>query len=154
MAFNAEERASFLDDYLDDSFASVGNSTRSLLSPLLNEKLQIRSSTPEKENRREIDDDEDESYEAEKSKNMVLTSISLRNRRVKSSTSRGYDRSRTSKDCSTRTNQDTTCSSFASSFDSFHITHGKEKEDQLSPWEDWLLKKTAQRTRRNGEKKN
>lgn len=134
MAYNAEERASFSDDYLDDSFASVGNSTRSLLSPLFNEKLQIRSSTPGKENHRETDVEEEESYGTEKSKNMVLTSISLRNRSL---SSRSHDHSR-------RTNQDTTCSSFASSFNSTHISQEKEKGEQLSPWEDWLIKKSRQ----------
>ncbi|XP_031553265.1 coiled-coil domain-containing protein 34-like [Actinia tenebrosa] len=138
MAYNAEEMPSFSDNYLDDSFASVGNSTRSLLSPLLNEKLRIRSSTPEKENQREIDDEEEESYETEKSRNMVLTSISLRNRSGKSLSSRS------SHDPSRKTSQNTTCSSFASSINSTYISQEKEKQEQLSPWEDWLIKKSRQ----------
>lgn len=131
------ESGSLSDDYLNDSFASIGNSTRSLLSPILNEKLYIKTSTPGKDRQeyenQKREEENDHDYIPEKSRNMVLTSISL--------AKRGGDVSLSRTDRSSRTG-----SSYSSSFSSSYSQSSKqnEKDGQLSPWESWLIKKTSE----------
>lgn len=140
-----DDFSSISDDYLNESFASVGNSTRSLLSPILNEKLYIKTSTPGKDRQesqrgtedevedRFEDEDEENSYIPEKSKNMVLTSISLSKRSGEKSQSRSKSRSG---------------SSYSSSFNSSYLESSKHKDPErgnhLSPWEKWLITKTSE----------
>jgi coiled-coil domain-containing protein 34 len=116
-----------------------------LLSPILKEKLHIRSSTPEKKNHSVNDTDEEDSYDPEKSKNMVLTSISWSKKRGQSSLSGSHV------DDSNRTSLEYT--SFSSSFDSSLRCQEKEKANQLSPWEKWLIGKTVEEREKIEERK-